>query len=138
MFDVDGTLCNYIHGLASGLQKIQSVGEATVELPIKADAPAHVWQCVQMITGSPDWWANLPRFELGFDVWKIAEELQYRRMILTQGPKRNPFAWSGKKMWIDEHHPGSFVPPVPCASKIAYLLGPDGAEIEIGNSEAQR
>jgi hypothetical protein len=23
-------------------------------------------------------------------------------MILTQGPKRNAFAWSGKKMWIDK------------------------------------
>lgn len=28
-------------------------------------------------------------------------------------------------------HPEPFVPPVPGASKIAYLLGPDGEEVEI-------
>ena len=32
----------------------------------------------------------------------LAKELGYKRKILTQGPKRNPFAWSGKKMWIDK------------------------------------
>ena len=28
-------------------------------------------------------------------------------------------------------HPAPFVPPVPGATKIAYLLGPDGEEVEI-------
>jgi hypothetical protein len=28
-------------------------------------------------------------------------------------------------------HPEPFLPPVPGASKIAYLLGPDGEEVEI-------
>lgn len=27
----------------------------------------------------------------------------YRVMILTQGPRRNTSAWSGKKRWIDEN-----------------------------------
>jgi catechol 2,3-dioxygenase-like lactoylglutathione lyase family enzyme len=35
-------------------------------------------------------------------------------------------------------HPGPFVPPVPGASKIACLLGPDGEEIEIRGPGSQR
>jgi hypothetical protein len=50
----------------------------------------------------------------------------FLKSALQKGAKRLPA------------HPGPFVRSNPGASKIAYPLGPDGAEIEIGNSEAQR
>lgn len=103
LFDMDGTLCDYGAGLAVELRRIQSPGEHELILPIPADAPSYLWERVHLITQVPDWWANLPRFELGFDVWRIAAELGFRAMILTQGPKRTPNAWSGKKIWIDRH-----------------------------------
>jgi len=56
-----------------------------------------------MIRHSEEWWTNLPKLQLGWDVLGIAKELGYKIMILTQGPKANPFSWSGKKMWIDKH-----------------------------------
>lgn len=103
LFDMDGTLCDYEHGLAQSLEIIQSPTDSPIKLPLTADAPKYVWQRVQLITESPEWWAELAPLQLGFDLWKLSEQLHYRQMILTQGPKRNAHAWSGKKMWIDKH-----------------------------------
>jgi 5'(3')-deoxyribonucleotidase len=36
---------------------------------------------------------------------EIAKNLDYKIMILTQGPRTNPSAWSGKKKWIDKNLP---------------------------------
>ncbi len=103
LFDMDGTLCDYDTGLITELNKIKSPGEPEIQLPIKDNAPKYLRERADLVRSCKSWWAELPRFELGFDVWKIAEELEYRRVILTQGPRRNANAWTGKKLWIDNN-----------------------------------
>jgi FMN phosphatase YigB (HAD superfamily) len=103
LFDMDGTLCDYDKGLFDELEILRSSHEPIFEPPIRDDAPVYIRARADLIRSNEDWWANLPKFKLGFDVWKIAEELDFRRMILTQGPRRNPSAWSGKKKWIDRN-----------------------------------
>lgn len=101
LFDMDGTLCDYENKLISDLNELQSPDEKAVQCVPKDDAPSYLRKRADLIRSSEEWWATLPRFQLGFDIWELAKELEFRRMILTAGPKRNPNAWSGKKMWID-------------------------------------
>jgi len=103
LFDMDGTLCDYDGGLRQSMYHLASPEEPTFKGVPRDDAPAYLKCRADIIRLNADWWANLPQFKLGFDIWHLAEELGYRRMILTQGPKRNPNAWAGKKMWIDKN-----------------------------------
>lgn len=103
LFDMDGTLCDYDGGLKLSMAHLQSPEEPVFKGVPRDDAPAYLKCRADIIRANPEWWANLPRFKLGFDIWGLAEELGYRRMILTQGPKRNASAWTGKKLWIDRN-----------------------------------
>ena len=103
LFDLDGTLANYDLGLSLSMSHLQSPEEPPFRGVPRDDAPAYLKCRADIIRSNADWWANLPQFKLGFDIWGLAEKLGYRRMILTQGPKRNPHAWAGKKMWIDKN-----------------------------------
>jgi FMN phosphatase YigB (HAD superfamily) len=103
LFDMDGTLCDYDSGLFNDLEKLRSPEEPIFHPPIKDSFPEYVKARAELITSSGKWWANLPKFQLGFDIREMSKELGYREMILTQGPRRNPDAWSGKKSWIDKN-----------------------------------
>jgi len=103
LFDLDGTLCDYEKGLEDSMKLLQSPEEASFSGVPRDGAPAYLKARADIIRINPEWWATLPKFKLGFDIWDLAEKLGYRRMILTQGPKRNPNAWTGKKLWIDRN-----------------------------------
>jgi hypothetical protein len=100
---MDGTLCDYDTGIFLELEKIRSPEEPTFHPPIRDDAPGYIKARADLIRNSEEWWENLPILKIGFDLWKLAGDIGYRRMILTQGPKKNPYAWSGKKRWIDKN-----------------------------------
>jgi 5'-nucleotidase len=103
LFDMDGTLCDYENALAESMAFLRSPHEPPYTGVPKDDAPEYLRARANIIRSSVEWWAELPKLKLGFDIWYIAGLLNYRRMILTQGPKRNPNAWSGKKIWIDKN-----------------------------------
>ena len=108
LFDMDGTLCDYNRGLREGLDKIMSPEEKRIygDKLNNIDfhlIPKELRGYFDKIRASEEWWENLPKFQLGWDVLGVAQELDYRVMILTQGPRRNPYAWSGKKRWIDKN-----------------------------------
>jgi FMN phosphatase YigB (HAD superfamily) len=103
LFDMDGTLCDYELGLEESMAKLRSPSEPPYSGVPRDNAPAYLKARADLIRLDPEWWANLPRFKLGFDIWDLVEKLGYRKMILTQGPKRNPNAWTGKKLWIDRN-----------------------------------
>jgi len=101
LFDMDGTLCDYDLGLESSLAPLRCPHESRRRVRDRESK----WLKARMdlIRSSTDWWADLPRLDLGFDLWRMAGEVGYRRMILTQGPKKNPNAWAGKKHWLDRN-----------------------------------
>ncbi len=103
LFDMDGTLCDYEKGLFDSLEKLRSPEEKVFFLPITDDCPEYIRERADLIRSSESWWANLPKFKLGFDILDVAEKLGFRIMILTQGPRKNPASWSGKKIWIDKN-----------------------------------
>ena len=103
LFDLDGTLCDYEGGLLRALEVLRAPEEEQFRGSIRDGAPLHMINRSNLIRSSEEWWAGLPKFPLGWDVLRVAKGLDYRIMILTQGPRRNPAAWSGKKKWIDKH-----------------------------------
>ena len=103
LVDMDGTICDYDSEMFKGLEKLRHPSEPKFYPPIRKDAPKYIHERSKLITQSQDWWANLPKFQLGWDVMKEAKKLGYRIVILTQGPRRNPAAWKGKKIWIDKY-----------------------------------
>jgi len=103
LFDMDGTLFDYEGEIIKTLNRIKSPDEPIVESWVKDNSPEYVLRRRKLITSSESWWENLPRFQLGWDVLDIAKNLDYRIMILTQGPREIPEAWSGKKKSIDKH-----------------------------------
>jgi hypothetical protein len=102
LFDMDGTLCDYDKGLSESLEKLRSPEEPIFNF-LRDDSPDYIKARADLIRSSEKWWTTLPKFQLGFDVLKVARELGYREMILTQGPRNNPASWSGKKIWMNEN-----------------------------------
>jgi 5'-nucleotidase len=101
LFDMDGTLVDYDSAIVRDMEALRSPKEPRVSSHPQDSSPAYLRARVDLIRSSVEWWANLPKFKLGFDVWKVTQKLGYRHMILTAGPKRTPNAWTGKKLWID-------------------------------------
>ena len=103
LFDMDGTLCDYANALISALNSLKSPMEPEItEVPYD-NAPKYLQKRTYLITSSIEWWQNLPKLQLGFEILSYIERYGYTIMILSQGPKRNANAWTGKKKWIDEN-----------------------------------
>lgn len=103
LFDMDGTLCDYDKGLCNELEKIRSPYEKAAIPPFRKDVPEYLQNRIDMIRKNSEWWARLSKLQLGWDVLNVARALDFRIMILTQGPRRNSSAWKGKKQWIDNN-----------------------------------
>ncbi len=102
LFDLDNTLCDHEGTLRKDLDKLMSP-EDELYTGSLFDPPEYLRSRMDAIRSSVEWWADLPKFQLGFDVLQIARDLEYRIMILTQGNKRNPSSWMGKKRWVDKN-----------------------------------
>lgn len=102
LFDMDGTMCDYEGDLRSSLDKLRAPNEPIVDY-LHDQEPEYIRARMKLIKSSVEWWANMSRFELGFDIWKMVTSLGMRKMILTQGPMTNPNAWAGKKIWIERN-----------------------------------
>ncbi|MDO8623236.1 MAG: hypothetical protein Q7R52_03230 [archaeon] len=103
LFDMDGTLCDYNLALDNELDKLRSPSEEKFHSPIRDNAPEHIKARSDFIRKNESWWENIPKFKLGWDILKIAQQFDFRIVILTQGPRKNPSSWSGKKKWIDKN-----------------------------------
>ncbi len=99
---MDGTLFDHENSLKIELEKIRCPEEPVIPFNFKNN-PRYLQNRINLIYNSESFWSEMPKFKLGWDILGIANELGYHIMILTQGPKRNPAAWSGKKKCIDKH-----------------------------------
>ncbi len=103
LFDMDGTLCDYDKGLFDTLESIRSPIEPVYHPPLRDDVPDYLKKRTDLIMASSSWWENLERLSLGWEILDVAKRLDYKTMILTQGPRKNPESWKGKKKWIDKN-----------------------------------
>lgn len=102
LFDSDGTLFDYNKAMLQRLQNLQSPEEGPLTtVPRGDDVPSYLRARMNLISASKEWWAKIPKLDLGFNVLYTCQGMEFRCIILTQGPKWNPEAWAGKKMLID-------------------------------------
>jgi 5'-nucleotidase len=106
LFDMDGTLCDHDLGLFVEMEKLRSPTELPVKSLAERRLPNYLINRANLIRQQESWWENLPRLKLGWDVLKVAQQLGFKIMILTQGPKSKPQGWSGKIKWLSKNLPG--------------------------------
>lgn len=103
LFDMDGTLADYDGQLLKDLNKIRSPFEPEIIDTHFDDNPDYIEQRRHVITNQTGWFLNLPKFQLGFDVYEQCIQLGYKVAILTKGPRSKYSAWSEKLQWCHEH-----------------------------------
>ena len=108
LFDMDNTLFDYDGQLRLDLAKLASPGEPcpftdnTIDL-WDEDTYPYLKARSSLITRVPGWWRDLPKFKLGWDVYRIAETLGFMTAILTKGPSSKAHAWAEKVECIQNH-----------------------------------
>ena len=102
LFDMDGTICDYVGSMKAELEKLRSPNEPIVDPFRVINKPEYnyLWNRMNLIKSHENWWANLPRYNLGYDILKMTKEIGYYNEILTKAPKENPAALAGKLKWI--------------------------------------
>jgi hypothetical protein len=103
LFDMDDTLFDHNGQLMSDLKRLKEPNEPLIDAPDVFSLPSYLIKKSRKIRESKEWWANLPRFQLGWDLWNLAEELEFKREILTKASLKNPNMWLGKVECIIKH-----------------------------------
>jgi len=96
LFDMDDTLYDYVGQLRRDLECLQSPQEQSLCVNLWNDPAPWLKRRIELIKSQPGWWLNLPRFQLGWDVYAAAVDIGYVVEILTKGPANNFSAWSEK------------------------------------------
>lgn len=113
LFDMDGTLFDYEGQMKLDLFKLVSPGEPD---PMQFE---NLWEAMkeypylearaELIKNTRGWWRNLPRLQLGWDIYHLASAIGFCCHILTKGPRSKSQAWAEKVECID-HHFGDTMP----------------------------
>lgn len=103
MFDMDDTLYDYAGQLRRDLELLRSPGEEPLPQNLWSGAAPWLKRRIDLIRSQPRWWLNLPKFQLGWDIYAVAVDIGYEVEILTKGPSSSSNAWSEKaeRVWKD-------------------------------------
>jgi 5'(3')-deoxyribonucleotidase len=105
LLDMDGTIADYAGQMERDLARLADPSEPQYKLNWNDRLPDHVWNRVEMIKNSKDWWLNLPKLEDGFDLVRAATNIGFEIHVLTKGPRNTKTAWTQKVEWCAEHLP---------------------------------
>jgi 5'(3')-deoxyribonucleotidase len=99
LFDMDQTLADYVGQMRSDLERLRSPEEPHTDI-FGPDVPHYIEQRMRLVKSQSGWWRNLPRIELGFEIFEIAHDMGFDNQILTKGPKKTSSAWAEKVDWV--------------------------------------
>jgi 5'(3')-deoxyribonucleotidase len=105
LLDMDGTVADYAGQMERDLAKIATPGEPQYKLNWNDRLPEHVWNRVEMIKNSTNWWLNLPKLQDGFDLVEVALSIGFEIHVATKGPKNTKTAWTQKVEWCADNLP---------------------------------
>lgn len=116
LIDMDNTLFDYKEKLREDLKKLMSPGEEMPENLWDESAP-WIKERMDLIKRVPGWWRNLPKFQLGWDIYGVLKEMGFCCHILTKGPISKSHAWMEKVQCIQDHFERDVVPNIVGESK---------------------
>jgi hypothetical protein len=101
---MDGTLADHNASLDRDMELIRAP-EEPVYKTVQGDdnEPAYLKERKRLIRSQRDWWFNLNRMPLGFDVYELAKQIGFQNYVLTKGPWTCPYAWTEKLLWCRKH-----------------------------------
>lgn len=102
LFDMDGTLCDYEKAIIRDYNLLKGPNDPDYNFDLIEKTP-YLKERVRIIRRQPNWWLNLEKFKLGFDILDLARELNFKINILTKGPRSAATAWSEKVQWIEKN-----------------------------------
>jgi hypothetical protein len=106
LLDLDGSLADYDSALTPIMRSLQSPGEPEYKGRDHDDfEEPHIAARRKLVQSKPDFWRNLPRHPLGFQLLDEVRKIGFDLHILTKGPRTSPAAWSEKLVWATEHVP---------------------------------
>ena len=119
LFDMDGTLFDYVGQLRADLKKIMAP-EETEPVNLWDESLPHIKARMSLIKNQPGWWRNLPKFHLGWEVYNVAINIGFCIDILTKGPLSKSQAWAEKVECIAYHFGEDVVPNIVGKTKKRY------------------
>ena len=103
LFDMDGTVADYDRVMVERMTELKAPEEAPLAWKHSDDEPPHLKARRRAVSRDPGFWRNLPEYEPGMVIWRLAGELGFQRKMLTQAPTSSPVAWTAKVEWVLEH-----------------------------------
>jgi len=105
LVDLDGSVAGHDEQLYVDLEKLRSPNEPKTFSWKKGEEPDYIFARMNLIRASREWWENLPVIDRGMQLVDLLRKLEFRIIILTQGPRVNPAAWEGKVRWVNKNMP---------------------------------
>ena len=105
LIDMDSTICDYAGQIERDLKRLAGPDEPELRLNWGDRFPDHIWNRIELIKNSKNWWFNLPKLQDGFDLMNMALSIGFEIHVLTKGPKATTTAWTQKVKWCAKHLP---------------------------------
>lgn len=105
LFDMDGSLADYVGALAENLNKLAGPNEpiVTPDNLFALEQQAYIGHRMRLIKQQPNFWTDLEPIRQGMQALELAQTVGFDVHILTKGPKKIPNAWKEKVEWCQEH-----------------------------------
>ena len=104
LFDMDGTLADYVSAMLRDLESMRGPKEPVITAKdLWHELATHNEARKDAIEKKLGWWRDLEPIEVGMEVVEIARELGFEVRVLTKGPNDVPHAWAEKLEWCQEH-----------------------------------
>ena len=103
LFDLDGTLADFDKQMKHDMALLRGPSEEIINPWDKSKW--WIRNRKRLIMQKPGWWRNLPKHQPGFDIFKIAQDLDFEIHVLTKGPSASTSAWGEKIEWCKKYLP---------------------------------
>ncbi len=103
LFDMDGSLADYVGALVRDMNLIRSPHEPVFTRENLFDYDeVYLHERMHLIKKQQGWWLNLKPIDDGIWMLELAFSLGFDCQILTKGPKNIPNAWKEKVEWCQK------------------------------------
>lgn len=118
LFDMDGTLADFVQGMQAGMKPLESPDERwDYDNYDQDNETAFMKARRRSVKNTPGFWRELPPYAPGFQLLRMAVDIGFRIMVFTKVPMSQPSAASEKIEWCHEH--------------LTPFLGRDGYEMAL-------